>query len=216
MVPGEKFSTTTSAHSISGFKISRLSGFFMSSARLRFEVFRCANHGLSSKLPGFETLTCTSSRVRQGRVRLSTLITSAPRSPSIFVVIEPTRAQEKSSTRTPANGPVAPSAESVCPGCARGRERALAAPEAPPPQVRPARIAPECAAGYAAVGSISQKLRAVRCGSASTSPGSAITVALMPRRRPSVAISALLRVAKKAAIACSHDARVLRSSVERL
>ena len=85
--------------------ISRDSGRFRSRARLRLEVFRCANHGLSSSCPGLEALTCTSRRDRQGRERLSTLMTSAPRSPRILVVIEPTRAQEKSSTRIPDKGP---------------------------------------------------------------------------------------------------------------
>src|SRR5690349_12034257 len=105
MVPGEKFSTTTSAQSIRGFRTSRLAGFFMSSDRLSFDVLRCANQGLSSKLSAREALTCTSRRERQGRVRDSTLTTSAPRSPRILVVIEPTSAHEKSSTRTPESGP---------------------------------------------------------------------------------------------------------------
>ena len=113
MVPGEKFSTITSAQRISGSRTSRLSARFMSSARLRLEVLRCANHGLSSKLPAFEALTWTSSRVRHGRVRLSTLITSAPKSPSVLVVIDPTNAQEKSRTRTPARGPGPVCRESV-------------------------------------------------------------------------------------------------------
>ncbi len=104
-MPGEKFSTTTSAHSMSGSSTSRLSGFFMSSVRLRLEVLRCANQGLSSKLSARDALTCTSRRDRHGRVRDSTLMMSAPRSPRILVVIDPTSAQEKSSTRTPASGP---------------------------------------------------------------------------------------------------------------
>jgi len=40
--------------------------------------------------------------------------------------------------------------------------------------------------------------------------------ALMPRRRPSLAISARVRVRKNASIAASHVARVAGSSVERL
>ena len=115
IVPGEKFSTTTSAQSISGLEhLAAFRAVFMSSDRLRLELLRCANQGLSSKLPARDADTCTSIRDRQGRVRLSTLMTSAPRSPSTLVVIDPTSAHEKSRTRTPARGP-------VLAGCARAR-----------------------------------------------------------------------------------------------
>ena len=65
MVPGEKFSTITSAQRIKGSNTSPAFARFISSARLRFDVLKCANQGLSSKLPGLEALTWTSSRVRQ-------------------------------------------------------------------------------------------------------------------------------------------------------
>ena len=78
MVPGEKFSTTMSAQSISGSITSRQRGCFMLIRSPCLEVFMCMNQGLSSKLPGLEAATCTSMRLRQGRVEDSTLITCAP------------------------------------------------------------------------------------------------------------------------------------------
>ena len=217
MVPGEKFSITASAQPSSGLITSRDSGFFRSMARLRLEVFRCANHGLSSKSSARDTDTCTSRRDRQGRERVSTLITSAPRSPRILVVMEPTSAHEKSRMRTPARGP--PREAATPPGVAPA-----AVVEAPTAGVAARSARGTCPAstsrakrdGSRAPSRVAQNSRATRCGSSSTSAGDSITQALMPRRRPSPRMSARVRVRKKAAMAFSHVARVSGSSVERL
>ena len=58
MVPGEKFSTTTSAQRSRGSINSRLSGRFISSATLCLELFKCAQpRFVIQKLPALEAAT---------------------------------------------------------------------------------------------------------------------------------------------------------------
>ncbi len=206
MVPGEKFSTTTSAHSMSGSSTSRLAGCFMSSERLELRGVEVREPGLVVEVVGARGTRPARPAARgRGAMRDSTLMISQPRSPSVLVVIEPTSAQEKSSTRTPASGP-----------------RLMAMDGGAGVLRSPASVPAFTVDGNESLRRLRRRRRFARnrappdADPRSTSAGAATTVALMPRRRPSLAISARVRVRKNASIAPSHRARVAGSSVERL
>src|SRR3954470_20045336 len=107
-VPGRKFSSRTSA------RRSRAVSSALSSSALRSRVIDCllrlaARKYVDSRSPA---AGCTKGgpqpRVSSPLPGLSTLITRAPRSPSIIAACGPARARVRSTTRTPSRGPLMP------------------------------------------------------------------------------------------------------------
>ena len=102
ITPGRKFSTTTSAPAASSRMRSRICGSRRSASALRLFRLNARNESIS---PWLWPLRIPQKRIHSPPT-FSILITSAPRSPSIWVAIGPCTSAVKSSTRTPASGPL--------------------------------------------------------------------------------------------------------------
>src|SRR5215468_2942574 len=122
MVPGRKFSKTTSARAMRRRRMACPSGAFM--FRVRLFLLRLTDMKYVDSPP-----------TKGGQLRVSSplpgssiLITSAPMSPSIIAQKGPARTRVRSSTRTPASGPLACATETSFPRALREtlRDRAHA------------------------------------------------------------------------------------------
>src|SRR5439155_19056366 len=136
MVPGLKFSTRTSLFRASVCRIRRPSG------ALRFKVTLFLFRLTDMKYVDSPPTNGGQLRVSSPLPGSSTLITSAPMSPSIIAQKGPARTRVRSRTRTPASGPLAFATESSFPRALRealrDRAHALAgATGAAPEQPRP-------------------------------------------------------------------------------
>src|SRR4029450_8471649 len=122
MVPGRKFSSRTSLFFASLRRTSRPSGAF------RFRVMLFLLRFTDMKYVDSPPTNGGQLRVSSPLPGSSTLITSAPMSPSIIAQKGPARTPVRSSTRTPASGPLAFATESSFPGALREalRDRAHA------------------------------------------------------------------------------------------
>ena len=109
IVPGRKFSTSTSASAASARTISCAAGLRTSSPRLRLLRLNTAANRLPPRYFG------GAPRVGSPSPGFSTLTTSAPMSPSIMAQKGPATNRDRSSTRIPASGP-AMAAHPVFPG----------------------------------------------------------------------------------------------------
>src|SRR5229473_2614124 len=134
ITPGRKFSTSTSAQRTSASTNARSCGSFKSMATLRLPRLTDKKYVLSAPSPAGTNggPQCLVSSPDPGR---STLITSAPRSPSSIAAYGPASTLASSSTCTPARGPSGPFRSPT------GPARAAGSP-ADPPADRPAADGP--------------------------------------------------------------------------